>query len=122
MRNFILYVTQTFSAAHFIRGYEGKCKNMHGHNWKVEVILKSNKLNEIGMVKDFKEIKNKLNTILKEFDHTILNDHEKFQEGQLNPTCENIAYYIYHKINCKDFDVYSVKVYENENSCAEYSS
>jgi len=121
---FKLSVTQTFSAAHFLRNYKGKCKNLHGHNWKVELILKSKNLNKIGMVKDFKEIKNKLKSILKQFDHTCLNDHEVFKEGRLNPTCEYIALQIYLEfIRNPDYIdlIDSVRVWENENSYVEYS-
>jgi len=121
---FKLSVTQTFSAAHFLRKYEGKYKNLHGHNWKVEIKLKSKNLNKAGMVKDFKEIKNKLKTILNQFDHTCLNDHEVFKKGRLNPTCEYIALQI-HLEFFRDPEytdlISSVRVWENENSYVEYS-
>ena len=120
---FKLSVIQNFCAAHFLRGYKGKCQNLHGHNWKVEIILKSDKLNDIGMVKDFKEIKNKLKNVVEQFDHTCLNNHEVFKEGRLNPTCEYIALQIHLEFfrDPEYLDILSsVKVWENENSYVEY--
>jgi len=89
-------VISDFSSAHMLRGYEGKCENMHGHNWKIEVVVSSEKLDKLGMVVDFKELKHKLKIILEELDHKNLNDIEYFKK--INPTSENIAKYIFDKL------------------------
>ncbi|MCA9402628.1 MAG: 6-carboxytetrahydropterin synthase QueD [Candidatus Omnitrophica bacterium] len=81
------------ASAHFLRGYPGKCKDMHGHTWKVEVFLAANELNELGMVEDFAILKRKFKDYLAELDHKCLNDLAYFQA--VNPTAENIAKYIY---------------------------
>ena len=75
--------------AHNLRGYNGDCEKLHGHNWKVEVILKTEKLNELGMVMDFKIVKEKLEVILSRFDHSYLNELSEFK--QENPTTENVS-------------------------------
>ena len=84
-----LVVHKTFAAAHNLRGYEGECEKLHGHNWKVEVTLKSEKLNGLGMVMDFKIVKKTLEGILSRFDHSYLNELEEF--NQENPTTENVS-------------------------------
>jgi len=62
-----------FSSAHNLRGYKGKCEDLHGHNWKVEVAVDSSKLDKIGMVMDFKSLKEKLYNLLDKLDHKYLN-------------------------------------------------
>ena len=68
-----LKVQGVFSSAHNLRGYKGKCEDLHGHNWRVEIIVKSLELDNIGMVLDFKFLKKKLSVILEEMDHKYLN-------------------------------------------------
>jgi len=100
-----------FSAAHrLIEPYQGKCNQLHGHTWKVEVVMKSSKLDNCGMVVDFKEIKN----IVDSFDHRYLNDFIS------QPTAENIAKILFNKIKVKFFKPESVKVWESETSYAKY--
>ena len=109
-----------FSSAHYLRGYKGKCKNLHGHNWKVEIIIIADELDEIGMVADFGFLKSKMNGILEITDHVCLNDLEYFEE--INPTSENIAKYLfdeYVKV-IKPFKVKSVQVWESENSSVRF--
>jgi len=67
-------VRQHFDAAHFLRGYKGKCESMHGHRFEVVVTIEAKELNDIGIAYDFLELKKKLNEILDKFDHTSLND------------------------------------------------
>ncbi len=67
-----LKVEGSFSSAHNLRGYKGKCEDLHGHNWRVEICIKSRELDKIGMVQDFKYLKNKLNVVLEKMDHKYL--------------------------------------------------
>jgi len=115
-------ITSSFSAAHFLREYKGKCEALHGHNWKVESAIGSGVLDKAGMVIDFSELKIILNSILDEFDHKNLNDLEYFK--QHNPSSENIARHIFNKLKVKvtrsDCLVLEVRVWETETSCATY--
>ncbi|BAI80477.1 6-pyruvoyl-tetrahydropterin synthase [Deferribacter desulfuricans SSM1] len=114
-----LRVIDHFASAHFLRDYEGKCENLHGHNWKVEVYLKGEKLDKTGMLVDFKNIKKELRKITDELDHIFLNEHPYFEK--INPTSENIAKYIYDRLKEKFCDLMSsVVVWESETAAAEY--
>ncbi|MDD5108151.1 MAG: 6-carboxytetrahydropterin synthase QueD [Candidatus Omnitrophica bacterium] len=113
-----LKIEGTFSSAHNLRGYKGKCEDLHGHNWRIEAIVKSEKLNNIGIVVDFKELKKKLNAVLEELDHKYLNKLAYFKK--VNPTSENIAKYLYKKLATKIPLLSSVTVWENSTSCATY--
>ncbi|MBN1397224.1 MAG: 6-carboxytetrahydropterin synthase QueD [Bacteroidetes bacterium] len=86
-----------FSAAHIIRGYNGPCSNLHGHNWKVTVEAKTEVLDEIGMSIDFYELQKKTDEIAARFDHRDINSVPPFDK-ELNPTSENIAFYIYQEL------------------------
>lgn len=118
-----LSVTDTFSAAHRLCGYEGACRNLHGHNWKVRVSLSSSKLDGIGMAMDFGVIKQILSNILEELDHAYLNDLPAFT--QQNPTSENLARYIYDRfvqeLARQDVSVCEVEICESERSSVVYS-
>jgi len=111
-------VEANFSAAHNLRGYKGKCEELHGHNWKVEVEALSDRLNNAGMVLDFKYLKNKLNRVLEKLDHKYLNNIPYFKKA--NPTSENIARYIYDHLKSQISNIQSVTVWESENSAATY--
>jgi 6-pyruvoyltetrahydropterin/6-carboxytetrahydropterin synthase len=89
-------VEKHFDAAHYLRGYKGKCEAMHGHRYRVVVRIKATELDEIGLAYDFTELKGHLNDILSRFDHTCLNDIEPFQDK--NPSAENIAAAIYAEL------------------------
>lgn len=119
---FELTVCDEFSAAHQLRGYEGACENLHGHNWKVEVAVRGSQLNEIGILIDFKELKKALKEILSELDHCHLNEHPAFRD--LNPSSENLARFIFErleeKLAGKPVEVFRVTVCETERSCASY--
>lgn len=116
-----LRVKKTFAAAHFIPGYNGKCKNLHGHNWAVEAFFIGSTLDENGLLIDFKKIKEKLGEVLEKLDHTNLNDHNTFKT--FSPSCENIAYYIYskliQKIQFNNVRLERVRVWESENAYVE---
>jgi len=75
---FELMVEDTFDAAHALRNYEGPCENLHGHTWKVQLSLKGNRLNKLGMMEDFKGIKKELAAAIAELDHRLLNDLKPF--------------------------------------------
>lgn len=113
-----LTVIANFSSAHCIRGYEGACENLHGHNWKVEVVVRGAKLDKAGMLLDFKLLKDKLGPVLDELDHQYLNQLPYFKKN--NPTSENIAKYIYDKIKAQGVKLKLVTVWESENSAATY--
>jgi len=90
---FELCIKGDIASAHFLRGYEGKCKDLHGHTWTIEVFLENDQLDDIGMVADFAVLEKQLKEFLKSIDHVCLNDLKYFKEN--NPTTENIAQYIY---------------------------
>ena len=117
-----LTVESGFSAAHRLRDYQGKCENLHGHNWTVEVTIGSKQLDNRGMVIDFRKIKEKLGRVLDRLDHTYLNELSEFKK--INPTSENIAGYIYSRlknlIRGKKIIVKKVSVWETEDSSATY--
>jgi 6-pyruvoyltetrahydropterin/6-carboxytetrahydropterin synthase len=107
-----------FSSAHNLRGYKGKCEELHGHNWKVEVVVVSSKLDKIGMVMDFKSLKEKLFTLLEKLDHKYLNNLDYFKK--VNPTSENIAKYLFDNLKAKVPGLYCVTVWESDKACATY--
>lgn len=90
-----------FSSAHNLRGYKGKCEKLHGHNWRVEVVIVNKELDKIGMVFDFRLIKDRLKEILEKLDHEYLNKVSYFK--RVNPTSENITKYIYDQLNLQLF-------------------
>lgn len=119
-----LSVTDSFSAAHRLCGYEGACSNLHGHNWKVRVGLQATQLDDIGMAMDFGTIKQMLSEILEELDHAYLNELADFRE--LNPTSENLARYILERLqaslNNPTVQVCEVEICESERSSVIYSN
>ena len=92
-------VEKHFDAAHFLRGYKGKCEALHGHRYRVVARVKATKLDDIGLAYDFTELKRHLNDILSRFDHTCLNDVAPFD--RINPSAENIAATIYDELKSK---------------------
>lgn len=94
-----IIVENHFEAAHYLRGYEGKCESMHGHRYKVVVRIQVTELNDIGLSWDFTDVKAKLSLVLERLDHTCLNDLSMFET--INPSAENIAAYIYHQMEEK---------------------
>jgi 6-pyruvoyltetrahydropterin/6-carboxytetrahydropterin synthase len=91
-----IIVEKHFDAAHYLRGYKGKCENMHGHRYTVKVHVSAKKLNEIGLAYDFTDLKRHLDDILKRYDHTCLDDLPEFKK--INPSSENIASTIYNEL------------------------
>lgn len=125
-------VTAGFAAAHFLRDYNGKCENLHGHNYKVYAHVKGSELNEGGMLLDFSKLKSVLRNVCSKLDHINLNELEVFDQ---NPSAERIAKYIYDSIvselDREGIDVsyengktgpmlYAVDVFETDTSRARY--
>ncbi len=117
-----LRIITDFDAAHQLRGYKGKCENIHGHNWKVEVEVISEELDEIGLAIDFKELKSITDTVISQLDHTFINEVPPFNE--INPSSENIARWLYillkEKIETTPVRLHSVTVWESEYASATY--
>ena len=86
-------VDETFAAAHNLRGYKGKCENLHGHNYKVRVTLAGQELDSVGLLYDFVHLKQVIQSVIRSLDHKYLNELPPFDV--VNPSAENIARYIY---------------------------
>ena len=116
-------IEQHFDAAHFLRGYQGKCEALHGHRFRVVVMIESSAVNDIGIAYDFVELKQHLRDILTKFDHTCLNDVPPFDK--INPSSENIASIIYNELQPKLVGVpvtlSSVGVWESPQTGVSYT-
>ncbi|HYM00654.1 MAG TPA: 6-carboxytetrahydropterin synthase QueD [Blastocatellia bacterium] len=116
-------IEEEFSAAHALRGYRGKCENLHGHNWKVEVFVRGEQLDEIGMLVDFRELKAATKNVMKKLDHLNLNELPPFDDD-LNPSSENLAAFILRRvgevINDNRVKVYKVRVWETPSTSATF--
>ena len=119
---FELKIITHFAAAHQLQMVAKKCENMHGHNWKIEVCIAGETLNNAGVLIDFGELKGYLSEIIEKLDHKFLNELDFFHND--NPSSENIAYYIAHKLKKKiishDIKVTRVTAWESEDACATY--
>lgn len=117
-----LKIITDFSAAHRLENFYGKCEALHGHNWKVEVFLLGNRLDDAGLVKDFGVVKARAREVLAELDHRYLNELPAFQKQ--NPSSENLARYLYERLasalNGEGIRVSRVSVWESDTSCASY--
>jgi len=120
---FELIIEDSFSAAHRLKNYKGNCENLHGHNWKVQMVVESEKLDDIGLAIDFRDLKKVLNEVLRILDHKYLNDIEYFQKH--NTSSEHIAKFIYTQVKerLKEFPSVRLKkiiCWESEKSAAAY--
>lgn len=119
---FHIFIKSHFSAGHHLRDYPGNCERPHGHNWKVEVTVKADSLDNLGMGLDFKALKKEVNKVLDTLDHHDLNEHVDFQS--VNPSSENIAVYIFNNLqnilSTDRYGVHSVTVRETDNSGVTY--
>lgn len=118
-----LKIISQFAAAHQLREYEGRCENLHGHNWKIEVCVAGKHLEKTGLLIDFKLIKEATSRILDELDHKFLNELDAFKT--LNPTSENIARLVFEslarELNTEDLKVSAVTAWESDSACATYT-
>lgn len=118
-----LKIITHFAAAHQLKMVAKKCENLHGHNWKIEVCLTGEALNNAGVLIDFGVIKNILSEIVERLDHRFLNELEYFNDS-FPPSSENVAYYIANELHASITDplvkVSRVTAWESENACATY--
>ena len=119
---FDVEIRRTFSAAHQLRGYDGDCRNLHGHNYNVIAVVRTDKLNEIGIALDFKRLKAALDSILAAYDHKNLSELPEYAE--VNPTSEVMAMHIHQRLSALLNDdavtVRSIRVEESANSAVTY--
>jgi 6-pyruvoyltetrahydropterin/6-carboxytetrahydropterin synthase len=121
---FEIAVEETFAAGHALRGYQGKCENVHGHNYKVRVVMTGEKLDQVGLVYDFVELKRNMEEVIRAIDHKFLNDLEPFT--QLNPSAENIAKYFYDELtrrlvtSANGARLREVTIFETDTTTATY--
>ena len=111
-----------FSAAHRLVGHQGVCANFHGHNWEIEIFIKGASLDAIGILVDFKAVKEAVQDLLVGLDHADLNQHPVF--ASQNPTSENIARYLFEELgrhlNTGRYRISKVRVSEGPTSTATY--
>jgi 6-pyruvoyltetrahydropterin/6-carboxytetrahydropterin synthase len=120
---FEVSVEETFAAGHALRGYRGKCENVHGHNYRVRVAIQGEQLDSAGLLVDFVELKRVLRAIIERLDHTFLNDVPPFDK--LNPSAENMARYFYEEMaqglaGGNTIRVAEVKIWETDTATATY--
>ncbi|MFC2035789.1 6-carboxytetrahydropterin synthase QueD [Chloroflexota bacterium] len=117
-------VEHHIDAAHFLRGYQGKCEALHGHRFRIVVKIQASRVDDIGLVYDFTVLKQHITDVLSRFDHTCLNDVPPFDK--INPSSENIATTIYNelqpKITVTTVSLSSVEVWESPYSGVVYTS
>ena len=115
-------IERNFSSAHQLRGYKGKCENLHGHNYRVEIYARGSELDNIGLLVDFVELKAAADEVVLYLDHRNINELEPFTE--LQPSAENLAKYILERVAAKVGDdrvqIYKVRCFETPTSVATY--
>lgn len=117
-----LMIETSFSSAHQLRGYQGKCENLHGHSWRVQVSVTAERLNEIDIAVDFHDLKRITNELVAPLDHTCLNNVFPFTEK--NPSSENIAKWLFDSLKKRlapfPVEVSAVTVWESDTASATY--
>jgi 6-pyruvoyltetrahydropterin/6-carboxytetrahydropterin synthase len=120
---FEVMIERNFSSAHQLRGYKGKCENLHGHNYRVEIFARGRELDHIGLLVDFGDLKTAADDIVGYLDHRNINELPPF-DAELNPSAENLARYILERVAARVGDervqVYKVRCYETPTSVATY--
>jgi 6-pyruvoyltetrahydropterin/6-carboxytetrahydropterin synthase len=113
-----------FSSAHALRGYQGKCENTHGHNYRVEVYVRGQRLNHIGLLIDFKDLKAATKKVVDYLDHKNINELPPF-DVEVNPSAEEMAVFFLHEVgrqvNDDRVQVYKVRVWETDTCAATYT-
>ena len=121
---FEVMIERNFSSAHQLRGYRGKCENLHGHNYKIEIYARGRELNHIGLLVDFVELKQAADELVTYLDHKNLNELEPFVTEQ-NPSAENVARFCLEKLAAKlnddRIEIYKVRCFETPTSVATYT-
>ncbi len=119
---FRLKISTSFASAHNLINYQGECENLHGHNWKVDVLVKAKELDSAGLGIDFKILKAETNKLLNTLDHKYLNELPPFTE--LSPSSENIAKYLFYelgrRLNTENVEVEAITVWESDFASATY--
>ena len=121
---FEIKVSAEFEAAHRVAGYPGKCDRLHGHSWVVEASVIGSKLDNLGMLVDFKLVKGRLRELLETLDHRMLNELPAFEN--INPTAENISQYVYNEMKKAEFfndnaKLKYIQVWESPKSSVIYT-
>ena len=120
---FEVMIERHLSSAHQLRGYKGKCENLHGHNYKIEIYARGDELNNIGLLVDFVELKQAADDLVAYVDHKNLNELEPFVEEQ-NPSAENVARFFLEElasqINDDRVQIFKVRCFETPTSVATY--
>jgi 6-pyruvoyltetrahydropterin/6-carboxytetrahydropterin synthase len=120
---FEVMIERNFSSAHQLRGYKGKCENLHGHNYKIEIYARGKELDNIGLLVDFGELKTAADEVVQYLDHRNINELAPFDE-EVNPSAENLARYILERVASRVGDervqIYKVRCFETPTSIATY--
>ncbi len=120
---FEVMIERNFSSAHQLRGYQGKCENLHGHNYKIEIYARGRELDNIGLLVDFGELKAAADEIVQYLDHRNINELPPF-DAELNPSAENLARYVLERVAARVGDervqVFKVRCFETPTSVATY--
>lgn len=138
---YILKTSAAFDSAHFLKGYNGKCANIHGHRWTIEVQAGSKTLidngEKRGMVIDFGDLKKEVRALADSFDHVLIVEKDSLKpkttqalseegfhiiEVEFRPTAENFARYFYDVLTDRKLPVTRVTVYETPDNCASYEA
>ncbi|MEO8662731.1 MAG: 6-carboxytetrahydropterin synthase QueD [Bryobacteraceae bacterium] len=125
---FEVAVEKVFAAGHALRDYNGRCENIHGHNYRVRVLLEGDRLDGTGLLVDFLEVEAVMKTVIGRFDHMFLNEVAPFDK--LNPSAENMAQVFYEEISRgisaspreNDVRVSQVSVWETDEMRATYKA
>ncbi|MCR5608387.1 MAG: 6-carboxytetrahydropterin synthase QueD [Lachnospiraceae bacterium] len=136
---YCLKTSASFDSAHFLSGYNGKCANIHGHTWRIEVVICGDTLQENGekqgMLIDFSDLKRIVKSVADIYDHTLIYEENTLKESTVNalidegfeltkvsfrPTAENFAYHFYEMLVKQGLNIKSVTVYETPENCAVY--
>ena len=120
---FEIAVEQGFASAHALRNYKGRCENIHGHNWKVQVVIEGEKLDDTGLLVDFLDVKHLMSEIIDGIDHQFLNEIPPFDV--INPSAENIAEFFCKKMisgltSSVPVRIREVRVWETDVQSATY--
>lgn len=119
---FEISVDYSFPAGHALRGYQGKCEHVHGHNYRVQVTVAGEQLNSAGLLMDFLDLRGAMEATAERLDHRFLNDLEPFDK--LNPSAENLAKYFCESLEPQvqkhGLHLESVTVWETDTTSATY--